>query len=73
MGARPFKSSSRFTAYISYPLELKLGRMIQDISLHNRSEQDFFRFPPRGRCVGVSLEIFKSITSLQFLSDLAET
>ena len=33
----------------SYAIELKLGRMILDISPHNRSTSDFiFRFSPRG-------------------------
>ena len=40
-GARLSKSSNRFTAYSSYPIELKLGRMILDISSHNRSEPEF--------------------------------
>ena len=31
----------QFTAYSSYPIELKLARMILDISVHNRYEQDF--------------------------------
>ena len=41
MGARLSKSLNRFTAYSSYPFELKLGRMIPDIISHNRSELDF--------------------------------
>ena len=39
--ARHLSCSNRFTAYISYEIELKLGRMILDISLHNRWESDF--------------------------------
>ena len=34
------KFSNRFTACSSYPIDMKLGRMIADISLHNRYEQD---------------------------------
>ena len=33
------KYSNRFTAYGSYPIELKLGRMLPDY--HSRSELDF--------------------------------
>ena len=40
VGARLLKFSNRFTAYSTYPIELNLGRMILDISLHNRYEQD---------------------------------
>ena len=35
---------NRFTAYNFYAIELKLCRMIQDISPHNSSASDFFRF-----------------------------
>ena len=31
----------QFTAYSFYPIELKLGRMIADVSSHNRSGPDF--------------------------------
>ena len=40
-GARFLKFSNRFTAYSFYSIELKLGRMILDISPHNRLESDF--------------------------------
>ena len=40
-GARLLKSLNRFTAYGSYPIELKLGRMILDINPHDRSVPDF--------------------------------
>ena len=40
MGARHLKSSNRYTAYNFYPIELKLGRTILNINLHNR-QQDF--------------------------------
>ena len=39
--ARLLKSSNRFTAYRSYPIELKLGRMILDIIPHKLSTSDF--------------------------------
>ena len=45
MGVRLLKSSNRFTAYSSHAIELKFGRMIHDISPHNRSEQDFLISP----------------------------
>ena len=38
--ARLLKSSNRFTAYSSYPIELKLGRMILDISPLDRLASD---------------------------------
>ena len=41
MGAHLLKFSNWFTAYSFYPIELKLGRMVLDISLHNCYEQDF--------------------------------
>ena len=58
MGAHIFKYPNQFTAYNFYPIELKFGRMILDISRLDRSEPDF-RFPSRGRCGGAPLEIFK--------------
>ena len=39
--ARLLKSSNRFTAYIFYPIELKLGRMILDVRPNHRSKPDF--------------------------------
>ena len=71
MGA-PLRSSNRFKAYRSYAIELKLGRMIQVISPQTRSESDF-PVSPGGRCWGAPFEIFKSIHSLQYLSDCDET
>ena len=38
---------AHFEIYSSYPIELKLGRMILVISPHNRSVWDF-RFSPGG-------------------------
>ena len=40
-GGVPLETSNRFTAYSSYPIELKLDRMILDTGPHNRSEPDF--------------------------------
>ena len=68
----PLRSSNRFKAYRSYAIELKLGRMIQVISPQTRSESDF-PVSPGGRCWGAPFEIFKSIHSLQYLSDCDET
>ena len=42
----------RFTAYILYPIALKLGRMIQNIGPRSRSQPDFsifFQGAPCGR------------------------
>ena len=39
--ARLLKFSNQLTAYSSYPNELKRGRMILDINLHNCYERDF--------------------------------
>ena len=58
----------RFTAYNSYPIELKLSRMILDISLH-KSLEPKFSISSSARCGGVLFEFFKSIHSLQLLSD----
>ena len=41
VGARLLKSSNRFPVYSFYPIELKLGRMILDVGLHNQYEQEF--------------------------------
>ena len=38
---RLLKFSNRFTAYSSYLIDLKLGRISLDINLHNRYEQTF--------------------------------
>ena len=72
VGARFLKSWNRFTACSSYPIELKLCRMILDINPHNRSEPDF-SISFQGRCGGAPFAIFKSIHSLPFFSDWAET
>ena len=64
-GARLAKSSNRFTAYSSYPIELKLCRMMLVISLHNRSPSDF-SISPRGRCGGAPLEILNRFTAYKF-------
>ena len=56
--AHLLRSSNRFTAYSFYAIELKLGRMILDISLHNRLESDF-PFSPRG-AVGARLLKFSN-------------
>ena len=53
MGARFLHSSNRFTPYRSYPIEPKVGRMIQDVRPHNRFESDF-PIPPVG-AVGARL------------------
>ena len=53
-------------------MKLKLGGMILDINPLNHSGR-IFRFPLRELCRSVIFEIFKSIHSLQFLSDSAET
>ena len=45
MGVCLLKSANRITAYISYPIELKLRRMILDISSHNCSQPDFSILP----------------------------
>ena len=39
--SRLLKSPNRFRAYTSHAIELKLGRVILDISPYNRSEPDF--------------------------------
>ena len=41
VGARFLKFAHRFAAYTIHLVELKLGRMVLDINLHNRYEQDF--------------------------------
>ena len=72
VGLRLFKSSSAFTTDNFYPIELNLGRMVLDISPHNHSASDF-SISLRGRYGAPPLEIFKSIHSLQFVPDSAET
>ena len=42
--ARLLKSSNQFTAYNFYPIEVKFGRMILDISSLDFSEPDFSDF-----------------------------
>ena len=71
MGARLLKSTNRFTAYSSYPIELKLGSMILDINPHNRSASHF-SVPLRGSCEGVPLRS-PSIHRLHFGFELAIT
>ena len=66
-GARLLRFSTRFTAYSSYRIEMKLGRMILGISPQNLSESDF-PFSLRGHCWGAPFEIFESIHNLQYLS-----
>ena len=68
VGARLLKLSNRFTVYSSDPIELKLGRMILDINPLDRFASDCSIFLG-GAVGGAPLEIFKSIHSLQFLSD----
>ena len=55
LGERLLKSSDRSTAYSSYAIELKFGRVILHISPDNRSTSDF-SISPRGRCEGTSLK-----------------
>ena len=59
-------------SYISCPIELKLGRMILDTSPLNRSVPDF-SISSGGRCGDAPLANYKSIYSLQFVSDRFET
>ena len=61
------QSSSRFPAYSFFPIELKFGRMVVDIGLHNCLEPDFSIFPKRYRG-GVPLEIFKSSVPKNYIS-----
>ena len=49
VAARLLKSWNRFTAYSFYAIELKLCRMIADITPYNHSELDFSTFF-QGRC-----------------------
>ena len=66
VGARLLKSSNRFTAYSSDPIELKLGRMILHMNPLDRVVWDS-SISARGRCgSGSPLEIFKSTHRLQF-------
>ena len=51
VGVRLFKSSNQFTAYNFYPIELKFGRMILDISPLDRSVPDY-SISIQGRCGG---------------------
>ena len=60
MWARLLKSSNRFTAYSSDPHELKLGRIIPNITPHNRPGPDL-SFTYRGR---LHLQIHSQLTVL---------
>ena len=53
----------RFTAYISYPYQLKLVRMILDISPHNRSRPVFSISLPGGAVVARLLEFSNRFTA----------
>ena len=64
-GARLLQFTNRFTACSSYPIELKLGRMVLDISPLDRSASDC-SISPRGAVGGAHFEIFKPIHSLKF-------
>ena len=55
---------NQFTASSSYPIELKLGKVLVN-SAHYRSASDF-SISSRGALVGAPLEIFKSIHNPQF-------
>ena len=55
----------RLTAYSSYPIELKLGRMILDNCPHNHSEPDF-SIPSRGRCGVAPFEIYSRFTAYSY-------
>ena len=59
-GTRLLKSSNRFAAYSSYPIELELGRIILVISTHNRPKQDFCF---QGRCGARLLEYSNRFTA----------
>ena len=50
VSARLSQFSNQFTAYSSYVIEVKRGRMIPDISPHNRSASVGFSVYPRRRC-----------------------
>ena len=58
------KPWNRFTAYSIDAIELKVGRISQDISPHKCSKPDFSIF--LGGCGGAPLEIFTSIHSQSF-------
>ena len=68
VGARLLRFLIRFAAYSIHPIELELDRMILDISPLDRFASDI-SISPGGVEEGAPLEIFKSIYSLQFLSD----
>ena len=63
--ARLLKSLIRFTVYSIHPIKMKLRRMIEDISPHNRTASDFL-IHSSGRCWVAPLETFKSIGGLQY-------
>ena len=56
------KFSNRFTAYSSYPVQLKLGRMIMNISPLDRSGRNF-RFHSRGAVGARLLKSLKRFTA----------
>ena len=72
VGARLLKSSISISFLITWPTKLKLCRIILDVGAHSRSVPDI-AISSQGRCKGAPLEIFKSIHTLQFLSDWTET
>ena len=47
---RLWKISDWFTAYNIYSIKTELGRIILDITLHNRSQPEFFRFSFKEHC-----------------------
>ena len=67
----PLKYSNWFTAYSFYRIELKPGRMILDISLHNPFGTVLSDFSGMGGCGVVPLGMFKLIHSLQFFFQLS--
>ena len=60
-GARLSKFSNRFTAYNFVPIELKLGRMIPDISPFNGAKPDF-SIPSRGAPCEPQISLELSLT-----------
>ena len=74
IGARSSEVALRALAFYKsiHSLLVSSDKMILDISPHSRSESDFL-ISHRGRCWGASIEIFKSIHSLQYWSDWTDT
>ena len=66
---RLLRSSNRFKAYNSYAIKLTLGRMIQVISPHTRSELDF-RFPQEGAVEVRSWEQGEGPRITKFVADV---